>query len=336
MATAEEAATWIALESDDYDGMGGAKGFGWARASTEDVARGLHIGPQEAFRLLKAAKRKKLVTQVEGMRKKLGRDSGRHSEREVGWALWEAHLDREQTIEREGSARPPDEKSIAFHKHDPALDDIARGDQVTGRMLLRAAETAGLAVDPKLERLLDKASVWVRPRLSNLSTDAANRQAVDLYSQIGRARDPEHPKFTPNSSRGEAEERDRKALARKRIPWTSDHPDARAYRRRYGFTNTLPVRNDQDYLSEKELEGRRFGMEPNASYYVWVLAPGSDAPLSSEGPYGPHPLKTAEQMARIGAQEGVHDRAVSVGQDPESRTFQILRRYAAGTGERIA
>jgi hypothetical protein len=140
---------------------------------------------------------------------------------------------------------------------------------------------------------------------------------------------------TPNVSRQEAQERDERALAKKRIPWHSDHPEARAYRQRYGFTNTLPVRNDWDYLSEEEREGRRFGMEPNASYYVWVLASGSDTPLSSEGPYGPHPLKTAEQMARIGASEGIHDRAVSLGRDPEARSFKIERRYAARTGKRI-
>lgn len=76
-------------------------------------------------------------------------------------------------------------------------------------------------------------------------------------------------------------------------------------------------------------------LKPNASYYVWVLAPRSDTPLASEGPYGPHPLRAAEQMARIGAQEGIHDRAVSRGRDPEARGFKIERRYAARSGTRL-
>jgi hypothetical protein len=73
---------------------------------------------------------------------------------------------------------------------------------------------------------------------------------------------------------------------------------------------------------------------PNASHYVWVLPPRSDTPLS-EGPYGPMSLARASQMARIAATEGVHDRAVSVGSDPESSSFAIARRYAARTGARL-
>lgn len=78
--------------------------------------------------------------------------------------------------------------------------------------------------------------------------------------------------------------------------------------------------------------------EPNASgiYYVWVLRSGSDVPLSSEGPYGPMGLSSAESNARIGASKGIHDRAVSRGRDPSSGAFRILRRYAAKTGARIA
>lgn len=74
---------------------------------------------------------------------------------------------------------------------------------------------------------------------------------------------------------------------------------------------------------------------PNASHYVWVLPPGGLAPLS-EGPYGPMDLKSACQMARIAATEGTHDRVVSLGLDPEARSFQIERRYAARSGARIA
>lgn len=80
------------------------------------------------------------------------------------------------------------------------------------------------------------------------------------------------------------------------------------------------------------------GYEPNASgiYYVWVLRQGSDEPLSSEGPYGPMSLQSAEANARIGASKGIHDRAVSRGKDPSSGAFRIMSRYAARTGSRIA
>ena len=71
-----------------------------------------------------------------------------------------------------------------------------------------------------------------------------------------------------------------------------------------------------------------------ASYYVWVLS-RDGGPLSSEGPFGPYLLRQAEQMARIGAERGAHDRAVSLGKDPEARGFRIERRYAAGSGLRL-
>ena len=75
---------------------------------------------------------------------------------------------------------------------------------------------------------------------------------------------------------------------------------------------------------------------PNASgYYVWVLARGSNAPLA-EGPWGPYDsLESAKTFARIGATEGAHDRAVSTGLDPKAPSFQIVRRYESGTGERL-
>lgn len=81
------------------------------------------------------------------------------------------------------------------------------------------------------------------------------------------------------------------------------------------------------------------GAPPHASnasgYYVWALARGSNAPLA-EGPWGPYAtLESAKTFARIGATEGAHDRAVSTGLDPKAPSFQIVRRYEAGTGERL-
>jgi hypothetical protein len=74
-------------------------------------------------------------------------------------------------------------------------------------------------------------------------------------------------------------------------------------------------------------------VHPNAGYYVWVL--GADGyPLQTEGPHGPHDLQGAKTYARIAATEGRHDRAVSRGRDPETSSFEVVRVYRAGTGER--
>ena len=73
---------------------------------------------------------------------------------------------------------------------------------------------------------------------------------------------------------------------------------------------------------------------PNlSSHYVWVLD-SRDVPLD-EGPYGPYDLQAAKQYARISATEGAHDRAVSVGRDPDGASFKIVRRYQSRTGERV-
>lgn len=266
MATAEEAANWIALESDDYDGLGGAKGFGWARASTEDVARGIQVSTGEAYRLLTAAARQGLVVHVKTGRKPLHGGRGMTREKEVGWALWEVHLGAQQDLARSGKMREPDARAIAFHAHSPELDEVARGDRVTGKVLVRAADAASVPVPPALRKKLNRPGTWAEAGISNVTDGEA------LYRQV--------------------------RLAHGAI--------------------LLP------------------NISPSAAYYVWVLAPRSDTPLSSEGPYGPHPLKTAEQMARIAAQEGAHDRAVSRGRDPESESFCLERRYAARTGKRLA
>lgn len=69
-------------------------------------------------------------------------------------------------------------------------------------------------------------------------------------------------------------------------------------------------------------------------YYVWPLT-RDNKPLVGEGPWGPYPeLDGAKTFARIGATEGKHDRAVTVGRDPVSPSFQIVRVYKAGSGAR--
>lgn len=72
----------------------------------------------------------------------------------------------------------------------------------------------------------------------------------------------------------------------------------------------------------------------NSSHYVWVIG-HNGAPIDGEGPYGPMDLSRAESFARIGATEGSHDRAVSIGVDVMASSFKIIRRYRRGTGERV-
>lgn len=73
---------------------------------------------------------------------------------------------------------------------------------------------------------------------------------------------------------------------------------------------------------------------PSIAYYVWPLT-RENKPLVGEGPWGPYwELRGAKTFARIGATEGKHDRAVTVGCEPSSPSFKIVRVYSAGTGER--
>lgn len=71
------------------------------------------------------------------------------------------------------------------------------------------------------------------------------------------------------------------------------------------------------------------------SYYVWVWRKDDSGPKKTEGPYGPYGnLNSAKQYARISAQKGEHDRVVSRGM-PGAKSFLVLRKYEAGTGERL-
>lgn len=72
----------------------------------------------------------------------------------------------------------------------------------------------------------------------------------------------------------------------------------------------------------------------NAAEQYWVWALGRDKkPLTSEGPWGPYDYQGARSYARISATNGTHDRAVSHGKDPASASFEVMRVYAAGSGE---
>ena len=265
MTTPADAVRFIALESNDYDGLNGAHGYGWARATTDAVAAGLGVSAQEAYRLLKAAAKKGWVFQDKTRR--MGVTTKRFGESQVGWAIWEVHLDAEQDRARDPEYHAkrggPDPRAIEIHR-EHLLAEFAAGGQVTGSMVLDAAAACGVPVSAPLARALKRRGIWVRPRISNVGTGVLIDEACAVYAALSQS-----------------------------------------------------------------------GMKPNATYYVWVLAHGSLAPLTGEGPYGPYPLRAAEQLARIGASEGIHDRAVSVGKDPEARGFKIERRYAARSGERI-
>jgi hypothetical protein len=73
-------------------------------------------------------------------------------------------------------------------------------------------------------------------------------------------------------------------------------------------------------------------MRANPGNYVWVI--GNDfEPI--EGPFGPHSLVSAKTFARISATKGKHARAVSRGLDPNSQSFEVIRIYQSGTGQRL-
>ncbi len=99
--------------------------------------------------------------------------------------------------------------------------------------------------------------------------------------------------------------------------------------------NTVFVRRFKKEIAEDRKRRYETGHhEPNAgSYYVWVI--GSNNQPLDEGPFGPHDLEGAKTFARISATEGGHDRAVSRGLDPKASSFEIVRRYRAGSGERV-
>jgi hypothetical protein len=77
---------------------------------------------------------------------------------------------------------------------------------------------------------------------------------------------------------------------------------------------------------------RRQPMKANIGSYVWVIDNDFE-PI--EGPYGPHDMTSAKHFARIGATYGKHARAVSRGLDPNSASFQVVRIYQPGTGQRL-
>jgi hypothetical protein len=90
----------------------------------------------------------------------------------------------------------------------------------------------------------------------------------------------------------------------------------------------------EEAVEETTIDDEEAEFDPNRGvYYVWVIG-GNNQPLD-EGPFGPHDLEGAKTFARISATKGAHDRAVSRGVDPKASSFEIVRRYRAGSGERV-
>jgi hypothetical protein len=70
-------------------------------------------------------------------------------------------------------------------------------------------------------------------------------------------------------------------------------------------------------------------LKPNAEYYLWVLRE------PQKTPDGPLDRRTAINDARMAAENGRFDTAVSIGRDPSSGAFEIIRHFEARTGERL-
>jgi len=70
------------------------------------------------------------------------------------------------------------------------------------------------------------------------------------------------------------------------------------------------------------------------SYYVFEMSVRDRKQPLRQVNKSPLTLEKAKQLARIGAQKGKHDRAVTTS--PTSRAFRIVSQYAAGTGKDVA
>jgi hypothetical protein len=105
---------------------------------------------------------------------------------------------------------------------------------------------------------------------------------------------------------------------------------------RTGNRDALEELQTRDYEIQDAIDRVEFGDEHVANsseeYWVWAVDK-KNQPLSGEGPWGPYSFKSARDYARISATKGKHDRAVSIGHDPASRSFEIMRVYKAGSGE---
>ncbi len=124
--TPAELVLWFRRDSPFSDTARGAGELGWgfAHATTEEVATALGIDPKEAYRMLSAAKRKGLITERKERVKLRGRRGPNMGEKQVGWALWELDLTQEdwEYRERKSGRMEPNAKAPAIHYRDPVTD----------------------------------------------------------------------------------------------------------------------------------------------------------------------------------------------------------------------
>jgi hypothetical protein len=71
----------------------------------------------------------------------------------------------------------------------------------------------------------------------------------------------------------------------------------------------------------------------NGSYFVFEMAIRDRKKPIRQVNSKPLALDAAKQLARIGATEGKHDRAVTT--NPRSRGFQVVAQYEAGSGQNV-
>jgi hypothetical protein len=70
------------------------------------------------------------------------------------------------------------------------------------------------------------------------------------------------------------------------------------------------------------------------AYYVFEMSARDRKQPLRQVNKSPLTLEKAKTLARIGAQKGKHDRAVTTS--PTSRTFRIVAQYAAGAGKDVS
>ena len=73
--------------------------------------------------------------------------------------------------------------------------------------------------------------------------------------------------------------------------------------------------------------------DPTEAYYVFEMKVRERTTPLHQINKKPLRLKAAKQLARIGAQEGKHDRAVTT--NPKSRGFRVIAQYEKGTGKNV-
>jgi hypothetical protein len=73
--------------------------------------------------------------------------------------------------------------------------------------------------------------------------------------------------------------------------------------------------------------------DPSATYYVFEMKVRERMTPLRQVNKAPLGLKAAKQLARIGAQEGKHDRSVTTS--PKSRGFRVIAQYEKGTGKNV-